>query len=92
MSCKNCISKSNGTPRGCNNNGACTSNSCNTFTVFDWLNDITAPNNKPAFPFVRLGLKMGEKAILKLILFYFQLEILLLLSLKKGMMLELLLY
>ena len=65
MSCKNCISKSNGTPRGCNNNGACTSNSCNTFTVFDWLNDITAPNNKPAFPFCEVRFKNGRKGYFK---------------------------
>ena len=65
MSCKNCNSKSNGTPRGCNNNGACTSNSCNTFTVFDWLNNITAPNNKPVFPFCEVRFKNGRKGYFK---------------------------
>ena len=65
MSCKNCISKSNGTPRGCNNNGACTSNSCNTFTVFDWLNDITAPDDKAMFPFCEVRFKNGRKGYYK---------------------------
>ena len=65
MSCKNCNSKSNGTPRGCNNNGACISNSCNTFTVFDWLNNITAPNNKPVFPFCEVRFKNGRKGYFK---------------------------
>ena len=65
MSCKNCISKSNGTPRGCNNNGACTSNSCNTFTVFDWLNDIAAPHDEPAFPFCEVRFKNGRKGYFK---------------------------
>ena len=65
MSCKNCISKSNGTPRGCNNNGACTSNSCNTFTVFDWLNDIAAPHDEPTFPFCEVRFKNGRKGYFK---------------------------
>ena len=65
MSCKNCISKSNGTPRGCNNNGACTSNSCNTFTVFDWLNDIAPPHDEPAFPFCEVRFKNGRKGYFK---------------------------
>jgi len=65
MSCKNCISKSNGTPRGCNNNGACTSNSCNTFTVFDWLNNINPPNNKTVFPFCEVRFKNGRKGYFK---------------------------
>ena len=65
MSCKNCNSKSNGMPRGCNNNGACISNSCNTFTVFDWLNNITAPNNKPVFPFCEVRFKNGRKGYFK---------------------------
>ena len=65
MSCKNCISKSNGIPRGCNNNGACTSNSCNTFTVFDWLNDITAPDDKTMFPFCEVRFKNGRKGYYK---------------------------
>ena len=65
MSCKNCISKNNGTPRGCNNNGACTSNSCNTFTVFDWLSDIAAPHDEPAFPFCEVRFKNGRKGYFK---------------------------
>ena len=65
MSCKNCISNSNGTPKGCNNNGACTSNSCNTFTVFDWLNNIAVPNNKSMFPFCEVRFKNGRKRYFK---------------------------
>ena len=51
MSCQNCSSKNNGIPKGCNNNGACASNSCNTFTVFNWLNDIPVPDGQELFPY-----------------------------------------
>ena len=41
MGCINCSKGNNGLPRGCNNNGSCSSGSCGTFTVFDWLADIS---------------------------------------------------
>ncbi|HJN53833.1 MAG TPA: regulatory iron-sulfur-containing complex subunit RicT [Flavobacteriaceae bacterium] len=65
MSCKNCISTKNETPRGCNNNGACTTSSCNTFTVFDWLNDIAPPDNESVFPFCEVSFKNGRKSYFK---------------------------
>ena len=61
MSCQNCYSKNNGIPEGCNNNGACASNSCNTFTVFNWLNDIAVPDGQELFPYSEVRFKNGRK-------------------------------
>lgn len=38
MGCTTCAVDSNGTPRGCGNNGHCNSGSCNKLNTFDWLN------------------------------------------------------
>ena len=65
MSCQNCSSKNNGIPKGCNNNGACASNSCNTFTVFNWLNDIAVPDGQDLFPYSEVRFKNGRKAYYK---------------------------
>ena len=65
MSCQNCSSKNNGIPRGCNNNGFCASNSCNTFTVFNWLNDIAVPEGQEVFPFSEVRFKNGRKGYYK---------------------------
>tara|TARA_B100000427_G_scaffold323302_1_gene326527 strand:- start:190 stop:1248 length:1059 start_codon:yes stop_codon:yes gene_type:complete len=65
MSCQNCSSKNNGIPRGCNNNGSCNSNSCNTFTVFNWLNDIAVPDGQELFPYSEVRFKNGRKAYYK---------------------------
>jgi len=65
MSCQNCSSKNNGIPKGCNNNGACASNSCNTFTVFNWLNDIAVPDGQELFPYSEVRFKNGRKAYYK---------------------------
>ena len=36
MGCSNC-SSGGGTPRGCKNNGTCSSGGCNKLEVYDWL-------------------------------------------------------
>tara|TARA_X000000950_G_scaffold90058_1_gene113386 strand:- start:34 stop:1122 length:1089 start_codon:yes stop_codon:yes gene_type:complete len=60
MSCNSCKSGSSGLPRGCNNNGNCSSGSCGTFTVFDWLSDISNSKIKP-FKIVEVRFKNGRK-------------------------------
>tara|TARA_B100000427_G_scaffold298607_1_gene279721 strand:+ start:309 stop:1367 length:1059 start_codon:yes stop_codon:yes gene_type:complete len=65
MSCNNCSSKKNGIPRGCKNNGSCISSSCNTFTVFNWLNDISTPNEHELFPYSEVRFKNGRKVYFK---------------------------
>ena len=60
MSCNSCKSGSSGLPRGCNNNGNCASGSCGTFTVFDWLSDISNSKIRP-FKIVEVRFKNGRK-------------------------------
>ena len=60
MSCNSCKSGSSGLPRGCNNNGNCSSGSCGTFTVFDWLSDISNSKITP-FKIVEVRFKNGRK-------------------------------
>ena len=45
---------------GCNNNGNCSSGSCGTFTVFDWLSDISNSKITP-FKIVEVRFKNGRK-------------------------------
>ena len=66
MGCNSCNKGSNGLPRGCNNNGSCASGSCGTFTVFDWLADISVSSDP--FKLWRLDLRMEEKNILEIMI------------------------
>ena len=46
MGCSSCSSNSNGTPRGCKNNGTCGSDGCNKMTVFNWLSNMEIVSEK----------------------------------------------
>ena len=59
MGCNSCNKGGNGLPRGCNNNGSCASGSCGTFTVFDWLADISVSSDP--FKIVEVRFKNGRK-------------------------------
>ena len=54
MGCNSCNNGSNGLPRGCNNNGNCASGSCGTFTVFDWLADISVSSDPVSYTHLTL--------------------------------------
>ena len=58
MGCNSCNKGSNGLPRGCKNNGNCASGTCGTFTVFDWLADIS--NSTELFKIVEVRFKNGS--------------------------------
>ena len=60
MGCNSCNKDRNGLPRGCNNNGNCASGTCGTFTVFDWLADISSSITE-AFKIVEVRFKNGRK-------------------------------
>ena len=60
MGCNSCNKDTNGLPRGCNNNGNCASGTCGTFTVFDWLADISSSSSDP-FKIVEVRFKNGRK-------------------------------
>ena len=61
MSCNSCSTSSNGMPLGCNNNGACSSGSCDKLTVFDWLSNMMLPNGQKQFDIVEVRFKNGRK-------------------------------
>jgi len=42
MGCASCSSEG-GTPKGCKNNGTCSSGGCNKLEVYDWLANIAMP-------------------------------------------------
>ena len=65
MSCKSCSTSITGLPLGCNNNGACSSGSCDKLTVFDWLANMTLPNNQEAFDIMEVRFKNGRKCFYK---------------------------
>ena len=61
MSCSSCSSTKNGSPRGCQNNGTCGSDSCNKLTVFDWLENMHPPQGEEDCPFVEVRFKNSRK-------------------------------
>ena len=61
MSCSNCRSGKGGSPRGCKNNGTCGSDSCNKLTVFDWLENMEAPQGEKTLPIVEVRFKNSRK-------------------------------
>ena len=65
MSCNSCSTSTNGMPLGCNNNGACSSGSCDKLTVFDWLSNMTLPNGQKPFDIVEVRFKNGRKSFYK---------------------------
>jgi len=65
MSCKSCSNSINGLPLGCKNNGACSSGSCEKMTVFDWLTNMTLPNNQEPFDIMEVRFKNGRKCFFK---------------------------
>lgn len=65
MSCKSCSTTINGLPLGCKNNGACASGSCDKLTVFDWLSNMTLPNNQEPFDIMEVRFKNGRKSFYK---------------------------
>jgi len=61
MSCSSCSSTKSGSPRGCQNNGTCGSDSCNKLTVFDWLENMHPPQGETECPFVEVRFKNSRK-------------------------------
>lgn len=65
MGCTNCATGANGQPKGCKNNGTCGTDGCNKLTVFDWLSNMSLPNNAEAFNAVEVRFKNGRKHFYK---------------------------
>ncbi|MBI1836370.1 MAG: hypothetical protein HYR91_03795 [Flavobacteriia bacterium] len=64
MSCTNC-SSGGGTPRGCKNNGTCSSGGCNKLEVYDWLANMTLPSTQAPYDIVEVRFKNSRKSFFK---------------------------
>lgn len=60
MGCSNC-SSGGGTPRGCKNNGTCSSGGCNKLEVYDWLANISLPVGQTPYDIVEVRFKNSRK-------------------------------
>lgn len=65
MACQSCATGTDGQPKGCKNNGTCGTDSCNKLTVFDWLSNMSLPNNEKPFDWVEVRFKNGRKEYYK---------------------------
>jgi cell fate regulator YaaT (PSP1 superfamily) len=65
MACQSCATETDGQPKGCKNNGTCGTDSCNKLTVFDWLSNMSLPNNEKPFDWVEVRFKNGRKEYYK---------------------------
>ena len=61
MGCESC-SSGGGTPRGCKNNGNCSSGGCNKLEVYDWLANVALPNGQTPYDIVEVRFKNSRKA------------------------------
>lgn len=61
MGCTSCSSTKDGQPKGCKNNGTCGTDGCNKLTVFDWLANMSLPENQEPFDYVEVRFKNGRK-------------------------------
>lgn len=61
MGCTSC-SSGGGTPRGCQNNGTCSSGGCNKLGVFDWLANMKLPGGQPPYNILEVRFKNSRKS------------------------------
>jgi cell fate regulator YaaT (PSP1 superfamily) len=59
MGCSSC--SSGGTPKGCKNNGNCSSGGCNKLEVYDWLANMSLPTGQMPYDIVEVRFKNGRK-------------------------------
>lgn len=61
MGCIGCtVSDKNGSPKGCKNNGGCSSGGCNRLNTFDWLSSMEIVDTDP-FDIVEVTFKNGAR-------------------------------
>ena len=61
MGCTSC-SSGGGSPKGCKNNGTCSSGGCNKLGVFDWLANMDLPSNQAPYDILEIRFKNSRKA------------------------------
>ncbi|MFM7758848.1 MAG: stage 0 sporulation family protein [Crocinitomicaceae bacterium] len=62
MGCANCSTESDGTPKGCKNNGTCSSGGCDKLEVYDWLANIALPAGQQPYDIVEVRFKNSRKS------------------------------
>lgn len=60
MGCSSC-SSGGGTPKGCKNNGTCSSGGCNKLDVYDWLGNMSLPDGHSTYDMVEIRFKNSRK-------------------------------
>jgi len=60
MGCAGCSIDGDGTPRGCGNNGHCSSGSCNKMNTYDWLSNLDL-NDPSEYKMVEVSFKRGAR-------------------------------
>ena len=61
MGCSSCGS-GGASPKGCKNNGNCSSGGCNKLEVFDWLANMSLPSNQAPYDIVEVRFKNSRKS------------------------------
>lgn len=61
MACSSC-SSGGGTPKGCKNNGTCSSGGCNKLGVFDWLANMQLPSGYAPYDILEIRFKNSRKS------------------------------
>jgi cell fate regulator YaaT (PSP1 superfamily) len=61
MGCSSCGSGGK-QPRGCKNNGTCSSGGCNKLEVYDWLANVSLPAGQAPYDIVEIRFKNSRKA------------------------------
>jgi cell fate regulator YaaT (PSP1 superfamily) len=61
MGCASC-GTGGGSPRGCKNNGLCSSGECDKLEVRDWLANLSLPENQKAYEIVEVRFKNARKS------------------------------
>lgn len=64
MGCASC-SSGGGTPKGCKNNGTCSSGGCNKLEVYDWLANIALPAGQQVYDLVEVRFKNSRKSFFR---------------------------
>jgi cell fate regulator YaaT (PSP1 superfamily) len=62
MGCANCSTGTDGNPKGCRNNGTCSSGGCDKLEVYDWLANLALPEGQQAYDIVEVRFKNARKS------------------------------
>lgn len=65
MGCEACATNGSGAPRGCKNNGTCSSGGCSKLGVFDWLANMDLPGGQSTYDIVEVRFKNSRKSFFR---------------------------